>query len=178
MAKDKTVYVCDYCGQESLRWVGKCPACGRKRIIGDFIPARRVGCPGCGEVRRQGHGGRVIDKRVGGEVYYPAALAGRNGGGVAQRIRRRGAVRRDGRGSVAARRVAGRAAKQPGEGADGVRRYEVALRHNSLSAGVAPGIRAGRASVADRAGAVLALDGRLRGIASRLDVLGDKRRDG
>ena len=29
MAKDKTVYVCDYCGQESLRWVGKCPACGR-----------------------------------------------------------------------------------------------------------------------------------------------------
>ena len=29
MAKDKTIYVCDYCGQESLRWVGKCPACGR-----------------------------------------------------------------------------------------------------------------------------------------------------
>ncbi|MGM9675818.1 MAG: DNA repair protein RadA [Bacteroidaceae bacterium] len=27
--KDKTVYVCDYCGQESLRWVGKCPSCGR-----------------------------------------------------------------------------------------------------------------------------------------------------
>ena len=27
--KDKTVYVCDYCGQDSLRWVGKCPACGR-----------------------------------------------------------------------------------------------------------------------------------------------------
>lgn len=29
MSKDKTIYVCDYCGQESLRWVGKCPACGR-----------------------------------------------------------------------------------------------------------------------------------------------------
>ena len=29
MAKDKTVYVCDYCGQESVRWVGKCPACQR-----------------------------------------------------------------------------------------------------------------------------------------------------
>lgn len=29
MAKDKTVYVCDYCGQESVRWVGKCPACNR-----------------------------------------------------------------------------------------------------------------------------------------------------
>ncbi len=29
MAKDRTVYVCDYCGQESLRWVGKCPSCNR-----------------------------------------------------------------------------------------------------------------------------------------------------
>ena len=23
------MYVCDYCGQESVKWVGKCPACGR-----------------------------------------------------------------------------------------------------------------------------------------------------
>ena len=29
MSKDKTIFVCDYCGQESIRWVGKCPACGR-----------------------------------------------------------------------------------------------------------------------------------------------------
>ena len=29
MAKDKTVYVCDYCGQESVKWMGKCPACNR-----------------------------------------------------------------------------------------------------------------------------------------------------
>ena len=29
MAKDKTVYVCDYCGQESVKWMGKCPSCGR-----------------------------------------------------------------------------------------------------------------------------------------------------
>ena len=29
MSKTKTMYVCDYCGQESVRWVGKCPACGR-----------------------------------------------------------------------------------------------------------------------------------------------------
>ena len=28
-AKDKTVYVCEYCGQDSVRWVGKCPACGK-----------------------------------------------------------------------------------------------------------------------------------------------------
>ncbi|MCM1372899.1 MAG: DNA repair protein RadA [Bacteroides sp.] len=29
MSKTKTIYVCDYCGQESVRWVGKCPSCGR-----------------------------------------------------------------------------------------------------------------------------------------------------
>ncbi|MBO7137055.1 MAG: DNA repair protein RadA [Bacteroidaceae bacterium] len=29
MAKDKTVYVCDYCGQESVKWMGKCPSCNR-----------------------------------------------------------------------------------------------------------------------------------------------------
>lgn len=28
MAKEKTVYVCSHCGQESPKWVGKCPACG------------------------------------------------------------------------------------------------------------------------------------------------------
>ena len=27
--KNKTVYVCEECGQESVRWVGRCPACGR-----------------------------------------------------------------------------------------------------------------------------------------------------
>ena len=29
MAKDKTMYVCSECGQESTKWVGKCPACGQ-----------------------------------------------------------------------------------------------------------------------------------------------------
>ena len=29
MAKDKTVYVCSNCGQESTKWIGKCPACGQ-----------------------------------------------------------------------------------------------------------------------------------------------------
>lgn len=29
MAKDKTIYVCSNCGQESAKWIGKCPACGQ-----------------------------------------------------------------------------------------------------------------------------------------------------
>ena len=27
--KDKTMFVCENCGQESPKWVGKCPACGQ-----------------------------------------------------------------------------------------------------------------------------------------------------
>ena len=29
MAKDKVMYVCENCGQESAKWIGKCPACGQ-----------------------------------------------------------------------------------------------------------------------------------------------------
>ena len=29
MAKDKTMYVCSNCGQESPKWIGKCPSCGQ-----------------------------------------------------------------------------------------------------------------------------------------------------
>lgn len=36
MAKEKTVYVCDNCGQESPKWVGKCPACGSWNTFKEF----------------------------------------------------------------------------------------------------------------------------------------------
>lgn len=29
MGKDKTMYVCSNCGQESAKWIGKCPNCGQ-----------------------------------------------------------------------------------------------------------------------------------------------------
>ena len=29
MAKEKMVYVCSHCGQDSPKWVGKCPSCGQ-----------------------------------------------------------------------------------------------------------------------------------------------------
>ena len=41
MAKDKIAYVCSNCGQESSKWMGKCPSCGQWntfkeiRIAGD-----------------------------------------------------------------------------------------------------------------------------------------------
>ena len=39
MAKDKTIYVCDYCGQESVKWMGKCPACGQWGTMKEFKTA-------------------------------------------------------------------------------------------------------------------------------------------
>jgi len=40
MAKDKIVYVCSNCGQESAKWIGKCPACGQWNTFKEFrIPA-------------------------------------------------------------------------------------------------------------------------------------------
>ena len=32
MAKEKTVYVCSNCGQDSPKWVGKCPTMNRESI--------------------------------------------------------------------------------------------------------------------------------------------------
>ena len=29
MAKEKVAYVCENCGQESAKWIGKCPNCGQ-----------------------------------------------------------------------------------------------------------------------------------------------------
>ena len=36
MAKDKLVYVCDQCGQESAKWIGKCPSCGAWNSFKEF----------------------------------------------------------------------------------------------------------------------------------------------
>jgi len=41
MAKEKTMYVCENCGQESAKWIGKCPSCGQWNTFKEF----RVGKP-------------------------------------------------------------------------------------------------------------------------------------
>ena len=46
MAKDKIAYVCSNCGQESTKWIGKCPSCGQwntfkeVRIASDNVKAK------------------------------------------------------------------------------------------------------------------------------------------
>ena len=36
MAKDKIAYVCSNCGQESAKWVGKCPSCGQWNTLSEI----------------------------------------------------------------------------------------------------------------------------------------------
>ncbi len=37
MAKDKTVFVCTNCGQESPKWIGKCPSCGQWNTFAEEV---------------------------------------------------------------------------------------------------------------------------------------------
>lgn len=40
MAKDKTAYVCDNCGYDSPKWIGKCPSCGQWNTFKEIrVPA-------------------------------------------------------------------------------------------------------------------------------------------
>lgn len=39
MSKNKTVYVCQQCGHDSLKWIGQCPACRAwNSMVEEFIP--------------------------------------------------------------------------------------------------------------------------------------------
>ena len=43
MAKDKIAFVCSNCGQESAKWMGKCPSCGQwNTFVLLLIPDRRL----------------------------------------------------------------------------------------------------------------------------------------
>ena len=42
MAKDKTVYVCSNCGQDSPKWVGKCPSCGEWNTYVEEVVRKEV----------------------------------------------------------------------------------------------------------------------------------------
>lgn len=53
MAKDKTAYVCDNCGHESVKWIGKCPSCGQWNTFKEIRVAPVV----ASGVRRQAAGG-------------------------------------------------------------------------------------------------------------------------
>ena len=66
MAKDKILYVCSNCGQESAKWIGKCPACGQWNTFQEFrslpsSPSKRGGFGNVGGVSEKGRdAGKVL----------------------------------------------------------------------------------------------------------------------
>lgn len=50
MAKDKTMYVCSHCGQESAKWLGKCPSCGQWGTFKEIRVASDTGGAAAGRV--------------------------------------------------------------------------------------------------------------------------------
>ena len=59
MAKDKIAYVCENCGQESAKWIGKCPACGQWNTF------KEISIPSSPSKGRVGFGSGTISNRGG-----------------------------------------------------------------------------------------------------------------
>ena len=65
MAKEKTAYLCSNCGQESPKWIGKCPSCGQwntfKEIkLGPSTSFTNKSVGGSKSLNVAGHIGRVL----------------------------------------------------------------------------------------------------------------------
>jgi DNA repair protein RadA/Sms len=68
MAKEKTAYVCSNCGQESPKWIGKCPACGQWNTFQEI----KLAPSPTAKVRSQGWG-----RKSGATAQSAAASTGR-----------------------------------------------------------------------------------------------------
>ena len=54
MAKDKVMFVCSNCGQESAKWIGKCPSCGQWNTFKEIkVSASSAPRPGSGLLSRE-----------------------------------------------------------------------------------------------------------------------------
>ena len=62
MAKDKIAYVCSNCGQESAKWVGKCPSCGQWNTFS--------------EIRISGETGSMAAKQAAANVHKAMSHSG------------------------------------------------------------------------------------------------------
>lgn len=66
--KDKVVYVCSQCGQESPKWVGKCPSCGNWNTFKELRVANDTGMMAARNaatsVRRHASNGRNVPQNI------------------------------------------------------------------------------------------------------------------
>ncbi|MCR5821010.1 MAG: DNA repair protein RadA [Bacteroidaceae bacterium] len=64
MAKDKTMYVCDNCGQESSRWLGKCPTCGQWNTFKEIKVSPSIPSPRNPAAHAKAEGGRAASRPI------------------------------------------------------------------------------------------------------------------
>jgi DNA repair protein RadA/Sms len=68
MVKEKTVYVCNNCGAESPKWIGKCPACGQwNTYVEQVIRINPLNKQPVSGIERMKSKPMVLDEVTGGE---------------------------------------------------------------------------------------------------------------
>ena len=82
MAKDKTAYVCENCGQESAKWIGKCPSCNQWNTFREIRIASDSGQQSARAAAREISVARRTNV-VGDGIAFSHH---RNGGIIAQRL--------------------------------------------------------------------------------------------
>ena len=63
MAKDKIAYVCSNCGQESPKWIGKCPACGQWNTFKEIRVAGDTGSQAARSAAASVRSGQTVGTR-------------------------------------------------------------------------------------------------------------------
>ncbi len=58
--KDKTMFVCENCGQESPKWVGKCPACGQWNTFKEIKVSNDAGTMAARSAARSVRAGGIV----------------------------------------------------------------------------------------------------------------------
>lgn len=64
MAKDKIAYVCGNCGQESAKWIGKCPSCGQWNTFREIRIAGDTGSMAAKSAAQSVRNGRAVQKNA------------------------------------------------------------------------------------------------------------------
>lgn len=64
MAKDKIAYVCGNCGQESAKWIGKCPSCGQWNTFKEIRIANDMGSMAAKAAAQSVRNGRATQKNI------------------------------------------------------------------------------------------------------------------
>ena len=75
MAKTKTIFFCTNCGNESPKWMGRCPGCGAFNTMEEHIekpvPAGRVKSAPVGQSRIPQ---RLREVRIDGEIRFSTGM--------------------------------------------------------------------------------------------------------